>query len=372
MKIGIDARLYSQTGVGRYIRNLVSALAKIDRKNSYVIFLTKQDFKEFVLPNSRWQKVAADFPWHSLVEQIKMPLLLYHHHLDLMHFPYFNVPIFYFRPFVVTLHDLTVWKHSTGKATTRAFWYFLIKKLGYKIELAVIAKRTKLVITISRFVKKDIQELLKLPAEKIKVIYEAVEPGLLSGQKQNSFSIAKPYLLTVGNFYPHKNLKRLIFAWTKITAEKQWSNYRLIMVGPKDYFYRRLKKELKPKKILGKVQFILHPSDQRLAVIYRNAAGLIFPSLAEGFGLPGLEAMALGCPVVCSDLPVFHEIYGDIPFYFKPTDVDDMAETIINSLEEPIGQKKERLVKGKLLAKTYSWEKCAKETLRTYENCLSL
>lgn len=370
MKIGIDARLYSQTGIGRYIRNLLRHLAILDKKNEYLVFLSPEDYQKFRLPSKNWQKIKVDIAWHSFSEQIKMPFLLYKHGLDLVHFPYFNVPLLYLKPFVVTLHDLTIYKQPTGKASTRPLWYYFLKKMGYLAELWFISKKAKKVITISNFVKKDIIKILDIKAARIKVIYEAVDKKLLRGRGKNI--VKSPYFLTVGNFYPHKNLTRLIFALRKLIVNPEYKDFKLLLVGPKDYFYRRLKKFLKDKNLLGRVQFILNSSDERLACFYKNAQFLLFPSLAEGFGLPGLEAMALRCPVMCSSLQVFKEVYQDVPIYFDPHDVDDIFLKLKKGLKEGKKARKERIQKGVRLASKYSWKNCAKQTLAVYESCLSL
>jgi glycosyltransferase involved in cell wall biosynthesis len=370
MRIGIDARLYSQTGVGRYIRNLINYLAVEDQQNQYVIFLTNNDFKNFELPNDRWQKIRTNIQWHSFTEQWLMPWILYRHRLDLVHFPYFNIPLLYWKPYVVTLHDLTIWKQETGKASTRPLWYYFIKKLGYHLELYFIARKAKMIIAISQAVSLEIQKILQVPNSRIKVIYEGIDQNLLTTVTRKV--AAKPYLLTVGNFYPHKNLTRLIFAFRKVVAQIKEDNLKLILVGPKDFFYYKTKKFLKEQNLLGRVQFILHPPDLILANLYRQAEGLIFPSLAEGFGLPGLEAISLQCLLACSRLKVFEEIYGPCPIYFNELDVDDMASKILFLLKESNQSKNKRRKLSWEWSKRYSWKKCARETLETYENCLSL
>ena len=130
MKIGIDARLVNETGVGRYVRNLIAELGKIDDKNSYVVFLRKSAFDSFALPNARWTKRLADIPWHSVTEQLFMPAIFNSEHLDLLHVPYFNVPLFYFGKFIVTIHDLTILHFDTGKATTHVVCFIQNPPLG--------------------------------------------------------------------------------------------------------------------------------------------------------------------------------------------------------------------------------------------------
>jgi glycosyltransferase involved in cell wall biosynthesis len=147
------------------------------------------------------------------------------------------------------------------------------------------------------------------------------------------------YFLYVGNAYPHKNVEVLIRA----AAE---AHVKVIYVGKDDYFYKRL--GITPKSV----------SDKELAGLYKNATALVFPSLMEGFGLPALEALREGCPVIVSDIPVFHEILGDSAIYFDPHDVSALIKILSSKIDKP-----------KRLEKTYSWQKMAKETLLLYENC---
>jgi hypothetical protein len=172
MKIGLDARLINETGVGRYITNLVAELGKIDKSNSYVIFLRKYSYAGFKVPNSRWEKRLADVPWHSVAEQLFMPAIFANAHLDLLHVPYFNVPLFYFGKFVVTIHDLTILHFDTGKATTLPFIQYKIRRIGYYVSLLKTISWSEKVIAVSQSTKKEILEHFDILPEHIEVIYE--------------------------------------------------------------------------------------------------------------------------------------------------------------------------------------------------------
>lgn len=369
MHIGIDARLYNQTGIGRYIRNLIRSLAAIDQVNRYTVFLIESDWQKWTPPGPNWSKVRADIPWHSWREQWQMPLLLYRQHLDLVHFPYFNVPVGYRRPFVVTLHDLTILRQATGRATTRPRWYYLLKMAGYRAELRFITHSRRM-IAISETVKQDIVRSLRVAKEKITVIHEAVDQELLTAASRPL--VKPPYILAVGNFYPHKNLTRLVLAVRRLTSGHRYPNLKLILAGPKDFFYSRMKKSLKELELLGRVQFVLHPSDRELAGLYRQAECLVFPSLAEGFGLPGLEALALGCPVACSDIPVFREIYQNAPVYFSPEDIAGIASALDRVLRLKTAERQKKIETGLATAARYSWEECARRTQEVYADCLGI
>lgn len=172
MKIGIDARLIGETGVGRYIRNLITELGKLDTTNTYVIFLRKKTYDDFKLPNPQWQKRLADIPWHSVQEQIFMPAIFNREHLDLLHVPYFNVPLFYFGKFVVTIHDLTILHFDTGKASTLPYIFYKLRRIGYHIELMKALSWSEKVIAVSQATKKEILDHFDVLPEHISVIYE--------------------------------------------------------------------------------------------------------------------------------------------------------------------------------------------------------
>jgi glycosyltransferase involved in cell wall biosynthesis len=172
MKIGIDARLINETGVGRYIRNLIAELGKIDPINSYVVFLQKKSFDAFTIPNARWEKRLADIPWHSIAEQLFMPAILKREHLDLLHVPYFNVPLLYFGKFVITIHDLTILHFDTGKATTLPYVFYKLRRLGYYISLLKAIFWSEKVIAVSQTTKCEILDHFDVLPEHITVVYE--------------------------------------------------------------------------------------------------------------------------------------------------------------------------------------------------------
>ena len=331
MRIGIDARLIEETGVGRYIRNLIAELARLDETNEYTVFLRKESCGSFRLPNDRWKKVPADVPWHTLIEQLVMPGIFLQAKLDVLHVPYFNVPIFYPGRMIVTIHDLTILHFDTGKASTLPWIFYKLRRLGYRLVLWIGLLRAQKIIAVSQTTKKDIIESLGIDANEIFVTYEGV--SLTRSNKKRL--IPEEYFLYVGNAYPHKNLEVL----TKTGAS-------VIYAGNDDYFYRRF--HITPKTV----------TDEELANLYQHAKALVFPSLMEGFGLPAIEALSLGCPVICSDIPIFHEILGDNATYFNPKDAEDLALKLKSTIPKITPH----------LDKKFSWETMAKQTLQQYES----
>ncbi len=361
MHIGIDARLIEETGVGRYIQNLVTELGRLDRRNRYTLFLRKKSFSRAV-PNARWTKVLADVPWHTVNEQLVMPRILGRERLDVVHVPYHNPPVFYPGNMVVTIHDLTILHFDTGRATTLPPPVYWLKRAGYVGELAVGLRRAKSILTVSETTKRELLDHFRLDGRKITVTYEAADRHLvaLSQKTMKKPRVQGEYVLYVGNAYPHKNLEALIAAWEQIAG------VQLVLVTPHDYFSKQLGIKI------GKQVTMFGPADTpTLANLYRFAKAVVFPSRMEGFGLPGIEAMAVGTAVVCSDIPVFREIYGRACVYFDPRNAHDIAQKIRKVLDDEV-MRKELIVEGKKQAARYSWPRLAKQTLDAYERSARL
>lgn len=175
MRIGIDARFYGPigTGIGRYLEKLIENLEKIDDQNEYFIFLRRENFDSYQPKNRNFQKVLAPYPWYSISEQIFLPILLYKYKLDLVHFPHYNVPFFYFGKFVVTIHDLIITRFNTTKATTRHWLAYKIKRLFYHLVIRNAVCRAKKILAVSNFTKSEIMKVFKIKEEKIIVAYES-------------------------------------------------------------------------------------------------------------------------------------------------------------------------------------------------------
>ncbi len=370
MRIGIDARFWNESGVGRYIRNLVAELAKIDEKNQYVLFVSKKDFETIPDFGKNWKKKVADIKWHSVEEQIQYPLLLYRIKLDLMHFPYFSVPISYNKPFVVTIHDLILHHFATGKATTRSPIAYYLKLLSYQIVMRRAAQKAQKIIAVTHATKDEIIDHLGVEPEKIKVIYEGVDAQIV-GNKNKLENLKYPYFLHVGNLYPHKNMEKLLEAFKKVTQEKALE-VKLVIVGKKDFFYRRFKQRVVDEKLENNVYFMGEVSDEQLGDLYRHALGLVMPSLMEGFSLPTVEAMANECLVIASDIPVHREICGDAAVYFLPEDVKNISDKLLEVYLSPNEEYKEKKKIGLQRVQHFSWKAMAKETLKLYESGISI
>jgi len=380
MRIGIDARLLGPKtaggGLGRYIAELVNEIKEQDHENEYVLFLRKSNWDECPdAPN--FKKVEADIPWYSLAEQARLPKIIDEENLDIVHFPHFNVPIKLETPFVVTIHDLILLEYPTRRASTLGPIKYFIKQLAHKKVLSNAIINAKTIIVPSDYTRKSILKFYpKTNPEKIKLIYEGVTPldiGAGDPDKDKKFleeqKITKPYLLYVGNSYPHKNLYTLVRAFQDVLDKKP--GLQLVLVGQKNYFSERLERETRELglEVPKEVNFTGFIEDEDLPRLYRNASLYVFPSLLEGFGLPPLEAMSYDLPVATSNASCLPEVLGASAIYFDPKDIEDMARVILEGLDNE-SLRKTLIKAGEIQTQRYCWPRMAKDILEIYQKSL--
>lgn len=369
MHIGIDARLIVQTGVGRYIRNMLSGLAKVDTADSYTVFLRSDDISAITLPDTRFTAVPLDVRWHTLREQLTAPSIFTRAGLDLLHVPYFNAPVLYRGATVLTIHDLTYLHFASGQASTLPVPLYRMKLNAYRIVVGRGIRNACRIIAVSQATRNDIVREFPDAAGKITVIYEGVDAAFSRPGKRSSKVAAaagRPYLLYVGNAYPHKNLERLIDAFALLTADGGGTGPRLVLVGPEDYFYRRLRRLAQQSHLSDRIVFFGPGTDSDLSYLYAHAVAGVFPSLAEGFGLPPLEALSAGCPVFCSDIPVFRELLTPYVTYFRADDVPSIQHALAAAIRDG-GKHRIRLPQAFL--SRFSWDRMARQTHDVYETC---
>lgn len=372
MKIGIDARFFGTPGkgLGRYTEKLVRCLEDLDTENSYEIFLYGESFDEYQPKNPRFTKIQVPYRWYGWSEQLLYPFFLWRRHLDIVHFPHFNVPLLYRKPFVVTIHDLILLHYPTQKASTRhSFWY----RLKYFFYLRVIRsaiKRAQTVLAVSRFTYQDVINFYPEAESKMEVTLEGVDqtclwtPPALRDSILSQYWQAvernpkRPYTLYVGNSYPHKNLE--IF----LALAKAEPSVDIVLVGKRDYFYERLSKQIQQAGITN-IYLIGMVPDIHLALLYQNALGYVFPSLYEGFGLPPLEAMQYSLPVLVSNRGSLPEVVGRAALIADPENEADFQAQYHNLLfNEAV--RKELQQAGIVRARSFRWEKMAEATKAVY------
>jgi len=368
MKIGIDARFWHETGVGRYIRNLVLELQRLDSDHEFVLFVKEQSKSEIqkIVHSKKFTIVPTNIHWHSLEEQIMFSNVLKKEKLDLMHFPYFSVPIFYSGRFIVTIHDLIIHHFATGEATTLPFPLYRMKVEAYKYVISTASKKAAKIIAVSEATKNEVMDHLHVQADKVVVTYEGVDHALATSQSRLETNYGK-YFLHVGNVYPHKNAQRLVNAFEFIHEK----DVKLIFVGKKDYFMNKLEKYVVAKNI-SNVEFVGFVSDAELGMLYKNALATVVPSLMEGFGLPVLEVLANKSLVLASDIPSLKEVGKDALLYvdaFNITSLSAKMQHIVNADSKEFENLK---LRGLQIVKQYSWREMTEATVRVYDSCLSV
>ncbi len=376
MKIGIDCRLYSTnfTGIGRYVHELVNHFIRLNdedkRTHEIVLFFNNPEYQSFQIPNSAVKKVLVNAKHYSLKEQAKFLKILNKENCDIVHFPHFNVPIFYNKPYVVTIHDLTL-SIFPGQKMTR--WYH---RLAYNWTIKNAVNKSKNIIAVSENTKKDIVKYLNINEDKIRVIYNGIsekfrlieDPSFLQ-KTLNKYNIKDQFLLYTGVWRNHKNLPRLLEAF-KIIKEKGL-NLKLVITGKEDPHYPEVRQTVKSLKLENEVIFPGLVTEEELINLYNSALFYVFPSLYEGFGLPPLESMKCGTPVLASNVSSIPEICGkENALFFNPEDSGDIAEKIY-SLYKDADLQAELITGGYIRAGQFSWSGTAKQTYKLICSSLS-
>lgn len=359
MNVGIDARMLGPSvgggGLGRYVEELVDELASQSHKHRYVLFVKNETQAK------RLEHRIADIHWYTLAEQIKMPALIDHEDLDLIHYPHWNVPLRAKTPFVVTIHDLILLEQPrSARATTRGPLVYWAKYQLFRRVLRHAVTASRAIIAPSQYTKDSILKFFpETDPKKIHVVHEGLTQ--LPSRPSTLNPSSTPYLLYVGNAYPHKNLNRLQAAFNLV--RESHPDLELLFAGRSDQFYKKLQAQHTPG-----TRYVLDPTDTQLAELYADAHGYVFPSLSEGFGLPPLEAMSFSVPVAASKASCMPEILENAAIYFDPESVDDMAKTIAKLVDD--NELRTHLIaRGKTQIKKYSWATMAKEIQTIYENC---
>lgn len=362
MNIGIDARMYGpkQTGIGNYIKYLIEELLRLDEANTYYLFLAPQGYEHFVPPRAGVHKVKADFPWYSFGEQLGFARLLYRYPLDLMHFPHFNVPLLYRKPFVVTIHDLTP-KFFPGEKVGKSW----LRRQAYEVVLRHAIFGSRAIITPSRFTKDDILRYFAVDPDKIQVIPEGIPLPQEAIPSLPAWLTPLPYLLYVGVWRSHKNLAGLIKAFGIVKKEADIA-HKLVLIGDPDMYYQNLASLWEECGVQEEILPIGFQDDSRLFAWYAHASLLVLPSFYEGFGLTPLTSLALGVPVAVSRIGALQETLGNAAFYFDPHSPSDMARVIRLALSRPAMRQK-KLTQAALALPAYRWEAMAKATRKLFE-----
>lgn len=369
MRIGIDIRwlglLNDQAGLFQYIYNLVTHLLNIDSENEYVLFSSIKGFREeYRRPNCKIRRFPARFST-PLLESLGIPIDFFTGKINVFHGPVYFAPSSLFCKSIVTIHDLMVF--TQPDFSNPELVAYLKKKICTSI------KRAHLVLAVSNFTKGQIVDLFSIPENRIRVVYNGISsrfcPMNDEAEKNKvaaKYGFGKPYLLFVGNIEPKKNIENLIHAFLEFKKSTR-TNYSLLIVGKKSWYFKRLWDVVVKLKAIGDVIFTDVVEQKDLPYLYGGAELFIFPSLFEGFGIPPLEAMACGTPVISSNITSIREVLGDAAVLVNPRVPDEISQAMVTTIFDN-GLKKALREAGFERARMFSWKKTAKETLRLYND----
>jgi len=367
MRIGIDCRTVEgdRTGLGVYTENLVDNLLEdYSTDNNYSLYFSRVESR-----TSKWRHQSQQYvlkaPLTNLWTHISLPLHLRKHPVDIYHFPNFIVPIVFPYKTVVTIHDLNFLRFPKS-FTLRTY-------LALATQIRLSAQKADAIIAVSESTKLDIVEMLKIPEKKVTVIYNGVNERFKSPQKQMDVKVIKQkygldnYILCVGSIVPQKNLVRLLNAFALL--KKSNTIYQLAIVGGSAWKSEAVLKEIKRLNLSREVIMTGYVSDDDLPLIYSGATVFVYPSLYEGFGLPVLEAMACGTPVITSNVSSLPEVSGSAAILVDPYNIDEISEAMRRVVQDKNLQQ-ELIDKGLEQVKKFSFNKMAKETFIIYEQLI--
>ena len=360
-KIVIDAREL-RTSTGRYVERLLYYLQDIDHVNDYIVLLKPQDIPGWRTKNEHFMAVASPHKEFSFAEQIAFKKQLDELKPDLVHFSMVQQPVLYRGKVVTTIHDLTTMRFLNPDKNPVVFKF---KQQIYKAVIRRAARKSAAIMTPTQFVKADVIAFTSVEPRKITVTLEAADP-ITAPPAPLEYLQKADFIMYVGRPTPHKNLERLIDAFAALQAQRP--ALRLVLAGKTDANYERIADKVTARG-LKNVVFTDYITDGQLRWLYENCAAYVFPSLSEGFGLPGVEAMQHGAPVVSSNASCLPEVYGDAAHYFDPTNTQAMADAI-NEVLTDVDLRKKLIAAGHLRAASYSWRRLAEQTLAIYNKVL--
>jgi glycosyltransferase involved in cell wall biosynthesis len=368
VRIGIDARKLRDFGIGTYIRNLLKQLARIDQATEYVLLCRPTDVAIVNELGLNFRAVAEAARPYSVAEQVRIPLALRRENVDLFHAPHYVLPPLTHCKSVVTIHDVI---HLL-------FPQYLPGRLAHayaRASMWAAAKRSDRILTVSETSKHDILRRFKVPAEKIVVIYNAIDErfNVVPSPEQvmrvrERYQLDQRYVLYVGNIKPHKNLERLIDAFAQLRRTGV-DDVQLLIIGDEISKFPALRRAVHRHKLHKHVRFLGFVTIETLAVLYRLASVFVFPSLYEGFGLPPIEAMASGTPVVTSNVSSLPEVVGDAALLVDPYDPASIADGMRQVLTDAL-LCAALSSRGRRRAEQYSWQQSIEQVHRIYQEVL--
>ncbi len=372
MRIGIDARaIYKNLdGIGRYSLNLIRALAKIDHENEYIIF-RNCIFDETIVNSPNFREVRIGFPALSLRTSFYLGRLVKKENVDIFHSLFFIAPLWGINNLIVTVHDLMA-LNFPGFFSGRNFIASKYAYLFHKYMIPRTVSRSKKLIAVSNNTKNDLERSFGLNSDRVSVIHEAADPSFRKIEDTETLEtyrrkeqLPENFILYVGNTKPYKNIRTLLEAFKLLKATLD-TDCSLVIAGKRDRFYPSTLQTINELDLLPHVKFFDNFTEKELPLLYNLAKLFVFPSYYEGFGLPPLESISCGTPVIASNSTSLPEVLGNSAILVKPNNVNGFAKAIKDVLTDE-GLRKQMSQKGITQSNKFSWEKTAKETLNVYK-----
>ena len=369
-RIAIDARKWRDYGIGTYVRNIVRALALIDHENTYFLFCHHEDVPTLKDLSENFVPVVDESRGYSLREHWSLSRQAGKLHVDLFHEPHYVLPLLLGTKSVVTVHDCIHLRFPEYLPNPAAIHYA-------RFMMGSALRRAKIVFTVSEASKRDILHFFpKTKPDSIHVVSNAIDADLLAAPDQEElnrvkerYQIAHRFILYAGNIKPHKNLPRLIEAFARLRAIPGHEDVHLMIIGDEIGKTPELRRRVEEFRVRPFVRFFGFVPESTLAALYRLATVFVFPSQYEGFGLPPLEAMACGTPVVTSNVSSLPEVVGDAAVLVDPHDGEAIAAGLSRILDDTVFANALR-EKGRIRAKKFNWEDSARKTLAGYREAL--
>jgi glycosyltransferase involved in cell wall biosynthesis len=376
LHIVIDARRIRDFGIGTHIRSLIHALGSIDRVNRYTLVIGPGEERALLgLPENFHTAIYARND-HSVLDHILFPMFLRAQRPDLVHIPLNRVPLLMIRPYVVTIHDMVnLFFDEEAHMALR----MQLRRFRFRRGLL----RASRVIAVSDATRRDVETKMGVPPNCIRRVYNAPDPGFVAPQSASAaedrqrtmerYQVTYPYLLYAGNIRRHKNVPRLVEAFAVLREQLKdhpvYRELRLVIIGDTISQYPAVRQAVIRSKMGHVVRFLGFVPFETLRCFYESAAVFVFPSRYEGFGLPPLEAMACGTPVVTSNVSSLPEVVGDAAILVNPENLFEIARGIREVLlNETL--REELIKKGHAQAARFSWERTARQVLEIYKEAV--
>ena len=372
MKIGIDIRRMSDFGIGTYTRNVVRALGRLDRQNKYFLIGSPEKVREIGSLPANFHTVPLLEPDSTAKGYFEFRTILRRLKCDLVHIPHlFWLPRSLPCPYIVTVHDvLEHMARARGQSDLRRSLHFYCTRR--------VLKRAARILAVSQFTKTEIEKLFHIQSRHIEVVYNAIDERFLRGHANDMerqmigerYQVTYPFLLYAGRISPHKNLVRIIEAFSALRAElekdEKFPDLKLIIIGDDLSGHPDLRRTVVRGGVQNDVRFLGFVPIEVLRIFYDEAKVFVFPSLYEGFGLPPLEAMAHGTPVVTSNASSLPEVVGKAAVLVNPENIFEIMRAIHRVLLDSALRTRLR-ERGYEQAKRFSWDSSARRILKAYE-----